>query len=68
MTQKKIQVAICDGVLGIGDAEIYCAVLEDGTRLINQAETPEALGRSQRVVCGSGSVDELPPFLVAKSQ
>lgn len=62
---KKIQEAICDGVLKIGDAELPCAVLEDGTRLLNQAETLEALGRSRRAKGGSGAVDELPPFLAA---
>jgi len=64
---KKIQQAICDGILRIGDAELPCAVLEDGTRLINQAETMEALGRSRRAKGGTGAVDELPPFLAAKN-
>ena len=64
---EKMQKAICDGTLNIGDAELPCAVLEDGTRLLNQAETLEALGRSRRAKGGSGAVDELPPFLAAKN-
>jgi len=64
---EKIREAICDGIMRIGDSELPCAVLEDGTRLINQAETLEALGRSRRAKGGSGAVDKLPPFLSARN-
>jgi len=36
------------GSLKIGDREIVCAVLEDGTRVINQATMLTALGRNRR--------------------
>jgi len=64
---EKIQEAICDGILHIGNAELPCAVLKDGTRLLNQAETLEALGRSRRAKGSAGAVDELPPFLAARN-
>jgi len=52
------------GVLKIGDAEIPCAVLEDGTRLLTQWGFYRAIGRSGRPAAGWGSdVEKVAPFL-----
>ena len=42
------------GKLQIGDQEIDCAVLEDGTRVINQATLLSALGRDRRAKTDKG--------------
>lgn len=56
------------GVLQIGDSEIPCAVLSDGTRLLTQAGFLGALGRSTKPKGRSQQVtDGLPPFLATKS-
>ncbi|WP_339760067.1 P63C domain-containing protein [uncultured Hoeflea sp.] len=56
------------GTLKIGDAEIPCAVLSDGTRLLTQAGFLGALGRSTKPKGKSQQVtDGLPPFLATKS-
>lgn len=56
------------GTLKIGDAEIPCAVLSDGTRLLTQAGFLGALGRSTKPKGRSQQVtDGLPPFLATKS-
>lgn len=56
------------GVLKIGEAEIPCAVLSDGTRLLTQAGFLTALGRSAKPKGRSQQVtDGLPPFLATKS-
>lgn len=56
------------GALQIGDAEIPCAVLTDGTRLLTQAGFLGALGRSTKPKGRSQQVtDGLPPFLATKS-
>jgi hypothetical protein len=58
------------GVLKIGDAEIPCAVLEDGRRVLTQRAFLRAIGRDDRAKgrarMDSGG-DELPPFLAAKN-
>ena len=60
--------AIHTGVLRIGDTELPCAVLEDGTRVFNQGEFLNALGRSRKPAGRRGGDDEqLPAFLVAKN-
>lgn len=56
------------GTLKIGDAEIPCAVLSDGTRLLTQAGFLGALGRSTKPKGRSQQVtDGLPPFLATRS-
>lgn len=56
------------GTLNIGSAEIPCAVLSDGTRLLTQAGFLQALGRSSKPKGRSQQVtDGLPPFLATKS-
>lgn len=56
------------GTLKIGEAEIPCAVLSDGTRLLTQAGFLGALGRSTKPKGRSQQVtDGLPPFLATRS-
>ena len=56
------------GSLQIGDSEIPCAVLSDGTRLLTQEGFLGALGRSTKPKGRSQQVtDGLPPFLATKS-
>lgn len=57
------------GELKIGDALLKCAVLEDGTRVLNQADFMRAIGRARSPKAGTGvlsTVDELPFFLQAE--
>jgi hypothetical protein len=63
-----LQTADYEGKFRLGDAEIACAVLPDGTRIITQATFLRALGRSRSPKAGTGvmsTVDELPFFLQA---
>lgn len=65
----KLPVARYAGVLSLGDAEIGCAVLEDGTRLLTQSDMMRALGRARQAK-GRGFYDadvNLPAFLTAKN-
>lgn len=56
------------GTLRIGEAEIPCAVLSDGSRLLTQAGFLGALGRSTKPKGRSQQVtDGLPPFLATRS-
>jgi hypothetical protein len=63
--------AICgspDKPLVIGDVEIECYVLDDGTRVLTQATFLQALGRHKRVMGRRDEGNEdLPPILQAKS-
>jgi hypothetical protein len=52
-----------DRLLTIGDVEIECYVLEDGTRVITQGSMLTALGRSRRINTKPGDDAELPPVL-----
>lgn len=65
----EIPKSINEGILKIGDIEIECAVLEGGTRVINQESFLRAIGRSRSPKAGTGSasveVDDMPPFLAA---
>lgn len=57
------------GTLALGDSEIGCAVLEDGTRLLTQSDMMRALGRARQAK-GRGFYDadvNLPAFLTAKN-
>ncbi len=55
------------GTLKIGETEIPCAVLADGTRIITQYGFMRAIGRTGRPAAGKGaSFDKLPPFLSAR--
>jgi len=62
--------AIRDGTLKIGNAEIPCAVLEDGTRVLTQAGFLRALGRSPRpmgIRDDEGDFEQLPAALRGKA-
>jgi hypothetical protein len=64
--------ALNEGTLRIGDVDIECAVVQGGTRLINQESFLRAIGRSRSPKGGTGtarmdSVDDLPPFLAAEN-
>ncbi|HJO74333.1 MAG TPA: P63C domain-containing protein [Rhodospirillales bacterium] len=65
---KNLPKATHTGILRIGESEISCAVLSDGTRLLTQAGFLGALGRSTKPKGRSQQVtDGLPPFLATKS-
>lgn len=59
--------------LSIGNVELVCYVLDDGTRLITQEGFLSALGRARKAKGGHGAsgskngVDRLPSFLAAKN-
>jgi hypothetical protein len=52
--------------LMIGDVEIECYVLDDGTRVVTQGSMLEALGRSRRVNTKPSDDASLPPILRAQ--
>jgi hypothetical protein len=57
-----------EGTLRIGDIEISCAVLEDGRRVLSQAEFLEALGRHRKAnVRKEGGEERMPPILQGKA-
>src|SRR5438132_9742312 len=65
---KVLPKATHEGILTIGDMEIPCAVLEDGTRLLTQSGVMVALGRARQAK-GRSYYDadvNLPSFLTAK--
>jgi hypothetical protein len=72
------QRALLKGVLPIGDIELRCAVLEDGTRVLYQTSVFKAFGRSQRglskerqesaIIEGeTGGQLQLPSFVASKN-
>ena len=64
-----LPVARYAGTISIGNSEIGCAVLEDGTRLLTQSDMMRALGRARQAK-GRGFYDadvNLPAFLTAKN-
>jgi hypothetical protein len=66
---KPLPRATHEGILMIGDIEIPCAVLEDGTRLLTQSGFMLALGRARQAK-GRRYYDadvNLPAFLTAKN-
>src|SRR5690242_2746566 len=66
---KIIPKAIYEGILTIGDMEIPCAVLEDGTRVLTQSGVMIALGRARQAK-GRQYYDadvNLPAFLTANN-
>jgi hypothetical protein len=67
--KKPIPKATYEGILTIGDMEIPCAVLEDGTRVLTQSGVMIALGRARQAK-GRRYYDadvNLPAFLTAKN-
>lgn len=56
------------GSLQLGGAQLDCAVLEDGTRLLTQSDLLLAIGRSRTPKAGTGAtVAEVPTFLSANN-
>lgn len=61
---EKLLKATHQGKLKIGEKELQCAVLENGTRLLTQEGFLKALGRSGKPAAGRGSsVEKIAPFL-----
>ena len=68
--EREVTDAICgspDQKLCIGDVEIECYVLEDGTRVLTQATFLSALGRHPRAKSNRGRNLDLPPILQGKA-
>ena len=69
---EEVPRAICDGVLKLGDVEIPCAVLPDGTRLLSERGVTKALGGKRggahwrRKKAGEDGAD-LPVYLSARN-
>lgn len=60
----KVYLATHEGKLTIGELEIPCAVLEDGTRIISYSAVFKAFGRTKRGSQGDASrVHNMPAFL-----
>jgi len=64
MEHTKKLVAKYEGLLKIGNVELPCAVLNDGTRVLTQTAVFKALGRPAR---GNSRVINVPTFMDAKN-
>ena len=65
-----VREAVFNGELHIGDRNIPCAVLDDGTRIISQGGFLLSIGRSRTPKAKTGmqvAVDQPPTFLAAKN-
>ncbi|HMH21348.1 MAG TPA: P63C domain-containing protein [Puia sp.] len=68
MSNSKLLRATHEGKLTIGELEIPCAVLADGTRLLTQGGFLKAIGRSRTPKAGTGGgVAEIPFFISASN-
>lgn len=69
MTEKQLPIALYQGVLPIGDAELECAVLDNGTRILTAKSVFDAFGRSRKGMNSRLEIDgtKLPPFIAAKN-
>ena len=68
MTKTTKLRATHEGVLLIGEIELSCAVLNDGTRVLSQSAVYKALDRSVRSKSRSGNrADQMPSFLDANN-
>ncbi|OQM76460.1 P63C domain-containing protein [Manganibacter manganicus] len=70
MTKDQLPVAVYSGTLPIGDIEIDCAVLEDGTRVLSERAVHRAFGSKRggshwRRVKANPNGANLPSFLSA---
>lgn len=61
--------ALYQGVLPVGEAELECAVLEDGTRVLSATSIFGAFGRSRKGMNSRLEIEgtKIPPFLAAKN-
>jgi hypothetical protein len=67
---NKLPKATHAGPWRVGDLEIQCAVLDDGTRVLTQQGVLVALGRARSAKGGQGAsvgVDDVPAFLAASN-
>lgn len=67
MALKTLPTATHESILKIGNAEIPCAVLQDGRRVLTQQGFLKAIGRARSAKGGQGSSVEVIPFLAAKN-
>lgn len=69
-TEDGIQEAVCgspDSPLRIGEVEIECYVLQDGTRVLTQASFLQALGRHRKANVRRETTERIPAILQGKS-
>lgn len=61
--------ALYQGILPIGDVELNCAVLDDGTRVLTATSIFTVFGRSRKGMNSRLEIEgtKLPPFLAAKN-
>lgn len=64
-----IKKALYRGILPIGELELDCAVLEDGTRILTARSIFTAFGRPRQGLNSRVEIDgiKLPPFIAAKN-
>ena len=62
-----IPVAVCSGVLDIGDLSFPCSVLSDGTRILTQSEFMRGMGMYYSGWVAKHGPADLPHFLAFKS-
>lgn len=64
-----LPVAVYLGKIPIGDIQIHCAVLDDGTRVLTASSIFEAFGRSRKGQNNRLEIEgtKLPPFVAAKN-
>ncbi|MEX0749672.1 MAG: P63C domain-containing protein [Dehalococcoidia bacterium] len=68
--QQELPQAVCgspDRPIRIGEVEIQCYVLEDGTRVLSQAGFLEALGRHRKANVRKEGEEQLPAILQGKA-
>lgn len=67
--KQKIPTALYRGMLPIGNIELDCAVLDDGTRVLSATSIFEAFGRSRKGQNKRLEIDgtKIPPFVAAKN-
>lgn len=68
-SKRGLPIAKYSGTLPIGNVEIDCAVLDDGTRILSATSVFDAFGRSRKGMNSRLEIDgtKIPPFLAAKS-
>lgn len=68
-TPKKLPTALYSGSLPIGDVELDCAVLDDGTRVLTAKSIFQAFDRPRKGMNTRLEIEgtKLPPFIAAKN-
>ena len=62
-----MQKAIYEGKINIGENELNCAVLDDGTRILNASAIFKAFGRTKRGRGKEIRVPNMPAFIDANN-